>query len=90
MDTSGKNGPIEQSLIGTPVKNIDEPVDVLPVIHSFDPCLSCAAHGMRPAEGAKIFALGNSHGMEEMHMHRPRGSKGRAPRGPAEKNSHGA
>ena len=29
------------------------------MIHSFDPCLSCAVHVMRPAEGAKIFRLGH-------------------------------
>jgi hypothetical protein len=25
---------------------------------SFDPCLSCAVHVMRPKEGAKVFAIG--------------------------------
>jgi hydrogenase large subunit len=52
-------GPIEQALLGTPVDNPDEPVEVLRVIHSFDPCLSCAVHVMRPAEGAKIFTVPN-------------------------------
>ena len=50
-------GPIEQALLGTPVGNPDEPVEVLRVIHSFDPCLSCAVHVMRPAEGAKVFTI---------------------------------
>jgi hydrogenase large subunit len=31
-------------LIGTPVAKIDEPVEILRTIHSFDPCLACAVH----------------------------------------------
>jgi hydrogenase large subunit len=58
-DGSGQRGPIEQALIGTPVQNIDEPTEVVRVIHSFDPCLSCAVHVMRPAEGKRIFTLGH-------------------------------
>jgi len=57
-DTSGVRGPIEQALIGTPVADTDEPIEVLRVVHSFDPCLSCAVHVMRPAEGRRVFALG--------------------------------
>ena len=58
-DASGKRGPIEEALIGTPVIDVVQPIEVLRVIHSFDPCLSCAVHVMRPAEGAKIFHLGH-------------------------------
>ncbi|HSR12747.1 MAG TPA: nickel-dependent hydrogenase large subunit, partial [Thermodesulfobacteriota bacterium] len=49
MDTSGNHGPMEQALIGTPIKNVNEPIEALRVVHSFDPCLSCAVHVMRPA-----------------------------------------
>ena len=41
-------GPMEQALIGTPIENSDQPVEALRVIHSYDPCLSCAVHIMRP------------------------------------------
>jgi hydrogenase large subunit len=58
-DKAGARGPIEEALVGTPVLDIDQPIEVLRVIHSFDPCLSCAVHVMRPAEGAKIFHLGH-------------------------------
>lgn len=68
-DSAGARGAIEQSLIGTPVKNISEPVEVVRVIHSFDPCLSCAVHVMRPDEDAKIFTLGHYHGEEEIYTH---------------------
>ena len=61
-DASGNRGPIEEALIGTPVHDITQPIEVLRVIHSFDPCLSCAVHVMRPAEGAKIFRLGQPDG----------------------------
>ncbi len=47
-DTSGVHGPLEQALIGTPVSNASQPIEALRVVHSFDPCLSCAVHVMRP------------------------------------------
>jgi hydrogenase large subunit len=47
-DTSGVRGPLEQALIGTPVSVAAQPVEVLRVVHSFDPCMSCAVHVMRP------------------------------------------
>lgn len=56
-DAAGARGPIEQALIGTPVLDAAQPIEVLRVIHSFDPCLSCAVHVMRPAEGARIYAV---------------------------------
>jgi hydrogenase large subunit len=41
-------GPMEQALIGTPIEDPDQPLEALRVIHSFDPCLSCAVHIMQP------------------------------------------
>jgi hydrogenase large subunit len=67
-DSSGKRGPLEEALIGTPVNNINEPIEVLRVVHSFDPCLSCAVHVVRPGKGSKIFALGHYHGEGETQM----------------------
>ena len=61
-DGAGKRGPIEMALIGTPVQDIAQPTEVVRVIHSFDPCLSCAVHVMRPAEGRKVYALGHYRG----------------------------
>jgi hydrogenase large subunit len=48
MDDAGQKGPIEQALIGTPIADIQRPVEVLRVIHSFDPCLACSVHMVRP------------------------------------------
>ena len=47
-DTNGVRGPMETALIGTPVSTASQPVEVLRVGHSFDPCMSCAVHVMRP------------------------------------------
>ena len=68
-DSRGVRGPIEQALIGTPVANIDEPAEVVRVIHSFDPCLSCAVHVMRPSAGSTIVNLGHYHGEDEIYTH---------------------
>ena len=56
-DNASRLGPIEKALIGTPVQNVDQPVEVVRVIHSFDPCLSCAVHVMRPKAGARSLHL---------------------------------
>ena len=53
-DDAGKLGPIEKALINTPVISVDQPIEVLRVIHSFDPCLSCAVHVSRPKAKAKV------------------------------------
>ena len=43
-DAEGVPGPIEQALIGTPVKDKDNPFEVVRIVRSFDPCLACAVH----------------------------------------------
>jgi hydrogenase large subunit len=43
-DSKGVLGPMEEALLGTPVADTDKPVEVMRVIHSFDPCLDCAVH----------------------------------------------
>jgi hydrogenase large subunit len=43
-DAKTQRSSFEASLIGTPVAKIDEPVEILRTIHSFDPCLACAVH----------------------------------------------
>ncbi len=43
-DAAGVPGPPEASLVGTPVANPDQPLELLRTIHSFDPCLACAVH----------------------------------------------
>jgi hydrogenase large subunit len=43
-------GPVEQALVGTPVDDPTQPVELLRVVHSFDPCLACAVHMVRPGQ----------------------------------------
>jgi quinone-reactive Ni/Fe-hydrogenase large subunit len=43
-DSFGVRGPYEESLIGITLSNPKAPLEVLRVIHSFDPCLACAVH----------------------------------------------
>ncbi|HOJ13781.1 MAG TPA: nickel-dependent hydrogenase large subunit [Deltaproteobacteria bacterium] len=44
----GMRGPYEESLIGTKLANPEQPLEILRTIHSFDPCMACAVHIMRP------------------------------------------
>jgi len=43
-DAKGLHSSFEASLIGTPVANLEQPVEIIRTIHSFDPCLACAVH----------------------------------------------
>ena len=43
-DAKGQMSAYEASLIGTPIANPDQPIEVLRTIHSFDPCIACAVH----------------------------------------------
>jgi [NiFe] hydrogenase large subunit len=43
-DSNETPGPVEQALIGTPVADASRPLEILRVVHSFDPCLACAVH----------------------------------------------
>ena len=43
-DANGKPGAYEAALVGTPVADPRRPLEVLRTLHSFDPCMACAAH----------------------------------------------
>ncbi|MDD5169995.1 MAG: nickel-dependent hydrogenase large subunit [Syntrophales bacterium] len=47
-DKAGKRGPYEESLIGTKLAKVDQPLEILRTIHSFDPCMACAVHIIDP------------------------------------------
>lgn len=55
-------GPMEMALIGTPVMDPTKPIEVLRVIHSFDPCLSCALHVIRPRRKPMVIEAGMAMG----------------------------
>jgi len=48
QDDKNRPGPIEQSLIGTPIRDPENPFEVVRIIRSFDPCLACAVHVATP------------------------------------------
>ncbi len=47
-DENGVRGQYEESLIGVPVPDAMNPLNVVRVIRSFDPCLACAIHVIEP------------------------------------------
>jgi len=49
-DDNGQPGPIEQALIGTKVEDNPIEVEILRIVHSFDPCLACSVHMVRPGK----------------------------------------
>jgi len=57
MDDNNVSGPLDQALVGTPVADINQPIEVLRVIHSFDPCLSCAVHMVRPGRDGQSLVI---------------------------------
>ena len=47
-DENGVMGQYESSLIGCPVPDADNPINIVRIIRSFDPCLACAIHVIDP------------------------------------------
>ncbi len=43
-DGNGARGAYEAALLDTPVADPERPLEILRTIHSFDPCMACAAH----------------------------------------------
>jgi hydrogenase large subunit len=47
-DERGVKGPYEASLIGCPVPDVNNPINIVRIIRSFDPCMACAVHVIDP------------------------------------------
>jgi len=43
-DPEGQRSAYEACLIGTPVADPEQPLEIIRTIHSFDPCIACAVH----------------------------------------------
>ncbi len=57
-DGKGRPGPVEEALVGTPVEDVKEPIEVGRILRSFDPCYSCAAHVVDRTRGeAKLLQV---------------------------------
>lgn len=51
------HGTAEQALIGTPVQDPSNPVEIGRILRSFDPCISCATHVCCPGNETKIIQV---------------------------------
>ena len=56
-DSEGTPGPLEQALVGTPVVDLEKPIDAVRIVHSFDPCTACACHLAEPKTGRSFSTL---------------------------------
>ena len=43
-DDKDQPGAVEQALIGTKVKDNDNPFELVRIVRAFDPCLACSVH----------------------------------------------
>jgi hydrogenase large subunit len=53
-DGSGTAGPIEQAMVGTPIADIEDPVELGHVARSFDSCLVCTVHAYDGKTGREM------------------------------------
>ena len=60
-DASGARGPYEESLIGLKIHDLSQPLEIIRVIHSYDPCIACAVHVM-DTKGNDMGSYKVSHG----------------------------
>lgn len=47
-DDRGRPGPIEQAIIGTKIRDEQNPFEIVRIVRAFDPCLACAVHTITP------------------------------------------
>ena len=55
-DEADVPGPVEQALQGTPLRDVENPFEVVRIVRSFDPCLACSVHLHRPS-GTEVFEV---------------------------------
>ncbi|MCU0651318.1 MAG: nickel-dependent hydrogenase large subunit, partial [Candidatus Omnitrophica bacterium] len=56
-DDKGVRGAVEESLVGTSVADTENPIEVVRVVRSFDPCIACAVHLIKPSGEMKKFRV---------------------------------
>lgn len=49
-DDKGVRGPIEQAMVGATVADANAPFELARIVRSFDPCIACAVHLIRPGK----------------------------------------
>ncbi len=62
MDGKNVHGPMEQAFIGTPIADVNDPVELGHVARSFDSCLVCTVHAYDEKTGQELssFRIGDS------------------------------
>jgi hydrogenase large subunit len=55
-DAIGQRSSYESALLGTPMANPEQPLEILRTLHSFDPCVACAVHLYDP-EGEHLHQI---------------------------------
>ena len=53
-DSKGQPGAYEAALAGHKLANVEQPLEILRTIHSFDPCIACAVHVVDPDQGELV------------------------------------
>lgn len=53
MDHKNQIGPLEKALVGVKIKDIHNPIELIRIVHSFDPCTACAVHIINPEKEIK-------------------------------------
>lgn len=56
-DDKGQRGPCEEALVGTPIADAENPLEIVRIIRSFDPCIACAVHVIKPNGEMKKFRV---------------------------------
>jgi len=56
-DDKGARGPVEEALVGTSIVDTDNPLEVVRIVRSFDPCIACAVHLIKPSGEMKKFRV---------------------------------
>ena len=47
-DAKEQMGPYESAIVGTPIADPEQPIEILRTVHSFDPCMACGVHVVDP------------------------------------------
>jgi hydrogenase large subunit len=56
-DDKGVRGPVEEALVGTSITDEENPLEIVRIIRSFDPCIACAVHLIKPNGQMKRFRV---------------------------------
>ncbi len=56
-DAGGQRGPVDQSIVGTKIEDLEQFTEVGRIIRSYDPCFSCSGHLIEPGGNLKEFRI---------------------------------